>query len=115
MGSQAVLDRLRSERSNPQADIWWGAPSDLFEQAGEEELLLPYRPTWAEAVPPEARGSGDFWYGTYKTPEVIAYNSALLKPVWHLEAEKLGLTLEGQSKNVSKILSMVTYAQFLPV
>ena len=53
-----------------------GAPSDLFEQAGEEALLLPYRPTWAEAVPPEARGSGGFWYGTYKTPEVIAYNSA---------------------------------------
>ena len=80
MGSQDVLDRLRSEKNNPQADIWWGAPSDLFEQAGEEALLLPYRPTWAEAVPPEARGSGDFWYGTYKTPEVIAYNSALLKP-----------------------------------
>ena len=79
MGSQDVLDRLRSEKSNPQADIWWGAPSDLFQQAREEALLLPYRPTWAEAVPPEARGSGDFWYGTYETPEVIAYNSALLK------------------------------------
>ena len=79
MGSQNVLDRLRSEKSNPQADIWWGAPSDLFQQAGEEALLLPYRPTWAETVTPEARGSGDFWYGTYETPEVIAYNSALLK------------------------------------
>ena len=78
MGSQDVLDRLRSEKNNPQADIWWGAPSDLFHQAGEEALLLPYRPTWAEAVPPEARGFEDFWFGTYKTPEVIAYNSALL-------------------------------------
>lgn len=79
MGSQNVLDRLRSEKSNPQADIWWGAPSDLFQQAGEEALLLPYRPTWAETVTPDARGSGDFWYGTYETPEVIAYNSALLQ------------------------------------
>ncbi|HEX9939230.1 MAG TPA: hypothetical protein VGB15_18955, partial [Longimicrobium sp.] len=26
MGSQEVLDRLRSERANPQADVWWGAP-----------------------------------------------------------------------------------------
>ena len=80
MGSQDVLDRLRSEKNNPQADIWWGAPSDLFEQAGEEGLLLPYRPDWAETVSPEARGSGDFWYGTYRTPEVIAYNNALLTP-----------------------------------
>ncbi len=80
MGSQDVLDRLRSERNNPQADIWWGAPSDLFQQAQEEALLAAYRPTWAQAVSADARSSRDYWYGTYKTPEVIAYNSALLKP-----------------------------------
>jgi len=32
MGSQDVLDRLRSEKENPQADLWWGAPSILFQQ-----------------------------------------------------------------------------------
>src|SRR5215831_14839474 len=38
MGSQDVLDRLRSEKENPQADLWWGAPSILFQQ-GERERL----------------------------------------------------------------------------
>src|SRR5256885_11167768 len=27
MGSQDVYDRLRSERANPQADVWFGGPS----------------------------------------------------------------------------------------
>ena len=75
MGSQEVLDRLRSERANPQADVWWGAPAEIFVQGAEDGLLDPYRPTWAEALPPEGRGPGDLWFATYLTPEVIAYNS----------------------------------------
>jgi iron(III) transport system substrate-binding protein len=76
MGSQEVLDRLRSERANPQADVWWGAPAETFSQGAEDGLLEPFRPTWADALPPEAQGEGDHWFGTYLTPEVIAYNSA---------------------------------------
>ena len=33
MGSQDALDRVRSEKANPQADIWWGAPSTMFSSA----------------------------------------------------------------------------------
>lgn len=80
MGSQDVLDRVRSEKENPQADVWWGAPSTLFQQAEKEGLLQSYRPAWAAKVAAEAHSAGDFWYGTYETPEVIAYNSAALKP-----------------------------------
>jgi len=39
MGSQEVLDRIRSERANPQADVWWGAPAHMFEDAAAEGLL----------------------------------------------------------------------------
>ncbi|HEX2522514.1 MAG TPA: extracellular solute-binding protein [Terriglobia bacterium] len=80
MGSQDVLDRLRSERENPQADIWWGAPSTLFQQGEKEGLLQPYTPVWASHVSPESHSQSDAWYGTYETPEVIAYNSTALKP-----------------------------------
>lgn len=79
MGSQDVLDRLRSEKSNPQADIWWGAPSPLFMRAAEEGLLQPYRPGWAEYVGPSQRDSLHRWYGTYLTPEVIAFNAQVLR------------------------------------
>jgi iron(III) transport system substrate-binding protein len=74
MGSQEVLDRIRGEAVNPQADIWFGAPSESFERAAKENLLQPYRPTWANAVPAEAHDPHDLWYGTFLTPEVIAYN-----------------------------------------
>jgi iron(III) transport system substrate-binding protein len=78
MGAQDVLDRLRAESVNPQADLWFGAPADVFEHAAAEQLLDPYAPTWAEYVPPEARDSADRWFGTYLTPEVIGYNSVLV-------------------------------------
>jgi iron(III) transport system substrate-binding protein len=75
MGSQEVLDRVRSERANPQADVWYGGPALFFERAAAEGLLDPYRPGWADSVLPEARGTGDNYIGVYLTPAVIAYNS----------------------------------------
>ena len=78
MGSQEVLDRLRAEKANPQADVWFGAPAEIFERAAGEGLLAAYAPTWAAAVPPEARGADSLWFGTYLTPEVIAYNASMV-------------------------------------
>ena len=78
MGSQHVLDRLRSEKANPQADLWWGAPSPLFMQASAEGLLETYRPTWADQIDSTYHDPLDRWYGTYLTPEVIMFNSAQL-------------------------------------
>lgn len=78
MGSQDVLDRLRSEKANPQADVWFGAPAETFSRAANEGLLDPYKPTWSDAVPAEAHDAENRWYGTYLTPEVIAYNSQVV-------------------------------------
>lgn len=80
MGSQQVLDRLRAEKANPQADLWWGAASTTFEAGREEGLLDAYRPTWAGQVEADTHDPQDFWYGAYKTPEVIVYNSDVVKP-----------------------------------
>lgn len=80
MGSQEVLDRVRSERANPQGDVWYGGPALFFERAGSEGLLEPYRPAWADAVLPEARGADDLYFGVYLTPAVIAYNGEAVGP-----------------------------------
>jgi iron(III) transport system substrate-binding protein len=78
MGSQEVYDRIRSERANPQADVWWGAPAPLFEQAAQDSLLEAFVPTWAASLPAEAKNAAGLWHGNYLTPEVIAYNSAAI-------------------------------------
>jgi len=79
MGSREVLERLRAERNRPQADLWWGAAHTTFQTAADENLLAPYRPSWAEKVPDFARDPQDRWYGTYETPEVIVYNSEAVR------------------------------------
>lgn len=80
MGSQTVLDRIRTEKENPQADVWWGGPKDLFEQGEKLGLLDKYRPSWADKVGAEFKSPNDFWYAPFQTPECIMYNSKLLTP-----------------------------------
>lgn len=78
MGSQDVLDRVRSERVNPQADVWFGGPSSLFQRAAEDSLLVPYRPSWAALTHERGHGPNDLYFAAYETPAVIAYNSDAL-------------------------------------
>lgn len=78
-GSQAILDRVRTEKNNPQASIWWGAPNTIFQTAADEGLLAAYRPTWANAINADAKDAQDRWYGTFLTPEGIAYNTNAIK------------------------------------
>ena len=79
MGSQEVLDRIRSERENPQSDVWWGAPSTMFMNAAKDGLIQKYQPTWASVVDAKYKDPDHLWYGTFLTPEVIGYNNQLLK------------------------------------
>jgi iron(III) transport system substrate-binding protein len=75
LGSQEVLDRLRLERVNPQADLWFGGPTTLFARAVAESLLAPYRPSWASSVDSTGVGPEDMYYPAYRTPAVIVYNN----------------------------------------
>jgi iron(III) transport system substrate-binding protein len=78
MGSQEVYDRVRSERPNPQADLWYGGPQQIFARGAAEGLLVPYKPAWATAIPPESRGPGDLYFGVYRTAPVLVFNSAAI-------------------------------------
>jgi len=73
MGSQDVYDRLRSERANPQADVWFGGPSLVLAQAAHDSLLDCRRPVWADAIAPRGRGAGDCYFAAYETPAVFLY------------------------------------------
>ena len=67
MGSQEVLDRLRSERANPQADLWFGGPSPLFARGARDSLLEPAAPGGGEG--------GPLYVSVYRTPAVIEYSN----------------------------------------
>lgn len=75
MGSQEVYSRIRAEKSRPQCDVWWGAPSTMFMQAADEGLLAPYTPTWAEALAPEYKDIEGRWYATFRSPLALLFNS----------------------------------------
>jgi iron(III) transport system substrate-binding protein len=78
MGSQEILDRIRFERVNPQADVWFGGPTTIFDRGVADTLLAPYRPRWAAGVGPGGVGPGELYYPVYRTPAVIAFNSRIV-------------------------------------
>jgi len=73
MGSQEVYERLRSERANPQADVWFGGPATIFARGARDSLLETFRPGWAGAIDLHGRGPGDRYFAAYETPAVIVY------------------------------------------
>jgi iron(III) transport system substrate-binding protein len=74
MGSQEILDRLRFERVNPQADVWFGGPSTIFDRGIRDSVLQPYRPDWADQLAARGGKWTGFYYPAYRTPAVIAFN-----------------------------------------
>ena len=80
MGSQEVYDRVRSERANPQGDVWFGGPASIFALGAADSLLEPFRPSWAEHIDPVGRGPGDLYFSSYETPAVIVYAKEALTP-----------------------------------
>src|SRR2546423_14379808 len=71
MGSREVYDRLRSERANPQADVWFGGPATILARGADDSLLEPFAPTWAAAIAPHGRGPGDRYVAAHETPALI--------------------------------------------
>ncbi|HET9708253.1 MAG TPA: ABC transporter substrate-binding protein, partial [Gemmatimonadales bacterium] len=80
MGSQEVYERVRSERANPQGDVWFGGPATVFAMGAADSLLQAFRPAWADAIAPHGRGPGDFYVACYQTPAVIVYASQAVQP-----------------------------------
>ena len=80
MGSQEVYDRVRSERSNPQADVWFGGPATIFARGAQDSLLEPFRPSWAGTIAAHGQGPHDLYFAAYETPAVIVYADQALTP-----------------------------------
>ncbi|MCK9912336.1 iron ABC transporter substrate-binding protein, partial [Microbacteriaceae bacterium K1510] len=69
MGAQEILERVRAEKANPQADFWWGGTQSALSAAADEGLLESYKPTFADKVPAQYKDAQDRWYGEMLLPE----------------------------------------------
>ncbi|RIQ20240.1 extracellular solute-binding protein [Jiangella rhizosphaerae] len=78
LGAQEVLERVRAEASNPQADVWWGGTQQGLDAAAAEDLLEPIEPAFAADIADEHKDPEGRWFGEILLPEVIMYNNAAL-------------------------------------
>src|SRR4051812_25040552 len=59
--SVGLAERLRAEKSNPQADVWWGNEPFLTINLAEEGLLEPYDSSAAADVPAQFKDPDHRW------------------------------------------------------
>ncbi|MCR8995433.1 extracellular solute-binding protein [Brevibacillus laterosporus] len=78
IGAQEILERIRGEKSNPQADFWWGGTQSSLRTAALEGLLESYKPSFGDQIPAMYKDAQDRWYGEMLLPEVIMYNPQML-------------------------------------
>ncbi|MFM1654363.1 extracellular solute-binding protein [Brevibacillus sp. B_LB10_24] len=79
MGAQQILERVRGEKANPQADFWWGGTQSALMTAADEGLLESFKPSFGDKIPDLYKDAQDRWYGEMLLPEVIMYNPEALK------------------------------------
>lgn len=71
MSGGEILSRVRAEKENPKASIWYGGPADSFVAAKEEGLLQPYISKNAEKIDPKLKDAEGYWTGIYN--EVLGF------------------------------------------
>jgi iron(III) transport system substrate-binding protein len=78
-----ILDQIRSERTNPHIDVWWGGTGDTHLQAAGEDLLETYTPAHGGDALPWAQNffqmSGGKASGVYAGALGFAYNADILE------------------------------------
>lgn len=81
MGAQDSVDRIRAESGNPQGGFVWGGTPQTLAQLAREKLLEPYTPATVDttAFHPQYRDPDRRWWAEILLPEVIIYNTDLVK------------------------------------
>ena len=79
MSSGEVLGRIRAEKNNPKASVWWGGPADAFIAAKNEGLLEKYQSPVAAKIPAKFKDTEGYWTGIYVGYLGFSSNAKLLK------------------------------------
>ncbi|SCG34092.1 extracellular solute-binding protein [Micromonospora humi] len=80
LGAQEILERVRAEKANPQADVWWGGTQQGLASGASEDLLTGWQPSFAGKMDEKYKDPQGRWFGEILLPEVIMYNNKALTP-----------------------------------
>ena len=89
MSSGEILGRIRAEKDNPKASVWFGGPADGLVQAKAEGLLEKYESPNAKDIPDKYKDPEGYWTGIYVGYLGFASNKKLLAEK-NVEAPSLG-------------------------
>ncbi|MDY6030076.1 MAG: ABC transporter substrate-binding protein [Acidaminococcaceae bacterium] len=66
MSGGETLSRIRAEKNNPQASVWYGGSADSYIMAKKEGLLEAYKSANAEKIKAEFKDPEGYWTGIYQ-------------------------------------------------
>ena len=78
LGAAEVADRIRAEKSNVQADVWWGGTASLFSPAAEADLIEPWGDDVLDLIPDEYQFNDDKWVAEQLQLQLFAYNTEMI-------------------------------------
>ena len=66
MSGGETMGRIRAEKQNPKASVWYGGSADTFIAAKQEGLLEAYKSPNAEKISPKFKDADGYWTGIYQ-------------------------------------------------
>ncbi|CAM3244906.1 extracellular solute-binding protein [Stackebrandtia soli] len=79
MGAAEIPERVRAEKENPQASLWWGGTQQALSLGADDGLLEAWSdPSFKDQIDPMYRDADDRWFAEYQLPQVIVYNNEVL-------------------------------------
>ena len=79
LSSGPALSRIEAEAGNPQADVWFGAPSDNHMTLKAEGLSVPYVSKTLKALADDYKDAEGYWRVFYINPICFGINVDALK------------------------------------
>jgi iron(III) transport system substrate-binding protein len=79
LSSGPALSRIEAEKARPQADVWFGAPSENHILAQERGLTEPYVSKNAAALSDEFKDGKGYWHAIYTNPLAVGVRTDILK------------------------------------
>lgn len=79
LSSGPALSRIEAEAGNPQADVWFGAPSENHILARERGMTEPYVSANAGDLTDQFKDAEGYWHAIYTNPLAIGVRTDILE------------------------------------